>query len=75
MRRPRRQQEKCHVNLAEESIRKRRKSHGFALVRTLSCSRENMKEATKWHKEHKWFDLTPDGDAQCADIPASVERP
>lgn len=50
MRRPKRQQEKCHVNLAEESISKRRKSHGFALVRTLSCSREKHEEATKWHK-------------------------
>ena len=47
MRRPRRLQEKCHVNLAEESINNRRKSHGFALVRTLSCSREEVKKAAK----------------------------
>lgn len=71
MRRPKRQQEKCHVNLAEESISKRQKSHGFALVRTLSCSREKHEEATKWHKStngltrsgSKFLNLAPDGDA------------
>lgn len=84
-----RQQERCHVILAVESIRNRRKSHGFAFSRTLSCSRRGVRKATKRQKMHKRFRrrgqirlgvrfstnrlLTSYSDAHRADVAAGVE--
>src|SRR5262249_50735636 len=66
LRRPREQQGKCQMTLAEKSSNCRPKSHGFALKRTVSCRflcgrRESPK-------------LVADGDAQGADVAAGVKR-
>ena len=79
LRRLRRQQERCHVNMAEESIRNRRKSHGFAFVRTVSCNYlECGALATLWPKRRQvgalqGVALTSDRDAHRADVAAGVE--
>jgi len=38
LRRPKEQQDKCQMTLAEKSSNYRAKSHGFALKRTESCN-------------------------------------
>ena len=40
MRRHRKQQDRCQMTLVEKSNNSRRKSHGFALSRTVSCKFE-----------------------------------
>jgi len=51
MRRPERQQDRCHVNLAAKSNKMGGNSHGFEFSRTLSCKKNSHKEAQKAHKQ------------------------
>ena len=68
----------------EKSNKRRRKSHGFELSRTLSCKEPRKRLAAKATKDTNAYSsegvrdpcllwLTPNGDAERADVSARVK--
>ena len=76
MRRLRKQQDRCQMALAEKSNNFRRKSHGFAFSRTVSCksNTDDAEEIRILNLCYLCTLLTADGDAQGADVAARIKR-